>query len=190
MKSLDKIHHFRKYIALATSIVVLLIIVGFLVAKFIVADDWIDMSEPAPPIEELLTAVVKDGDIESYNKLSKYYPAAVLPYAFYMANEHNYPKAYHDVYLGLTSVYGSFEKVNEETCRIAMLYLEKGAEHGDFSSLLSLSTEYAVGRYVKQDSALSFHYAYLLFNDSVRAGMYVEGGLNLGRQYRSKGKKF
>lgn len=190
MKSSDKKHNIRKIMTLATAIVVLLIVVSILAAKYIASDDWMDMSDPKPPIEDLIPKIVHNGNIESYNKLVCHYSKQALPYAFYMANEHNYPKAYHDVYLGLTSVYGSFEKVNEETCRIAMLYLEKGVEHGDFSSLLSLSTEYAVGRYVKQDSALSFHYAYLLFNDSVRAGMYVEGGLNLGRQYRSIGKNF
>lgn len=179
MKSLDKIHHFRKHIALATSIVVLLIVVGFLVAKFIVADDWIDMSEPAPPIEELLTAVVNDGDIESYNKLSEYYPATVLPYAFYMADEYNYGKACFDVYWGILKIYTNQKKAKDESCRIAMSYLQKGADLGDISCIIGMYTELSYGKNIPQDSIMAFHYAYLFSNDSTRAANLVSSLMSL-----------
>ena len=173
MKSLDKIHHFRKHIALATSIVVLLIIVGFLVAEFIVADDWIDMSEPGPPIEELRTAILKHGDIYSYHQLSRYYPSEVLPFAFYMANEYNCGRACYDV--------------NNENCRIAMSYLQKGANLGDISSIIAMYTELSYENNIPQDSILAFHYAYLFSNDSTSAAHLVSSLMSL-RRLKQKGQ--
>ena len=187
MKSLDKIHHFRKHIALATSIVVLLIIVGFLVAEFIVADDWIDMSEPGPPIEELRTAILKHGDIYSYHQLSRYYPSEVLPFAFYMANEYNCGRACYDVYSCILSLYPHDKIVNNENCRIAMSYLQKGANLGDISSIIAMYTELSYENNIPQDSILAFHYAYLFSNDSTSAAHLVSSLMSL-RRLKQKGQ--
>ena len=169
------------------NIVIIAIIVSVLAAGIYVvyshiAPDWIDMSEPGPPIEELIDSIRNEGDIESYDKLAKYYPAEVLPYAFYMANEYNYGKACYDVFSSMSTIYPMEKKANDEMCKIAMLYLKKGAELGDISCINSMCTELTLGRYVPRDSALAFHYAYLFHRDSIVAEHVVSTGILLGRR--------
>ncbi len=110
-----------------------------------VADDWIDMSEPGPPIEELRTAILKHGDIYSYHQLSRYYPSEVLPFAFYMANEYNCGRACYDVYSCILSLYPHDKIVNNENCRIAMSYLQKGSDTGSVSAYCTNTGYYFIG---------------------------------------------
>ena len=112
-----------------------------------VADDWIDMSEPGPPIEELRTAILKHGDIYSYHQLSRYYPSEVLPFAFYMANEYNCGRACYDVYSCILSLYPHDKIVNNENCRIAMSYLQKGSDTGSVSAYCTNTGYYFIGLY-------------------------------------------
>ncbi|MBQ9427463.1 MAG: hypothetical protein IJU36_07550 [Paludibacteraceae bacterium] len=152
-----------------------------------VAEDWIDMSEPGPPIEELRTAILKHGDIYSYHQLSRYYPSEVLPFAFYMANEYNCGRACYDVYSCILSLYPHDKIVNNENCRIAMSYLQKGADLGDISSIIAMYTELSYGNNIPQDSILAFHYAYLFSNDSTSAAHLVSSLMYL-RRLKKKGQ--
>lgn len=152
---------------------------------------WTDMTPPEPTnaeIEQLISLVVQDGDTDSYDELSRVYCSKALPYSFYMANEHNYGKACHDVYKALMGPYSLRDKANNETAQLAISYLKKGAELGDFSCCSSLCTEYATGRYVPQDSVLVFHYAFLLKHDSVMALEYTQSALLVGKRVRKVGE--
>ena len=146
------------------------------------------MSEPAPPLEDLLTAIIDKGNTDNYDLLSKYYPDVVLPYAFYMANEYNYAKACHDIYGKIMTVYPLGKKVSEETCNIVMSYLKMGAELGDMSCINSMCTELATGRIVQQDSVLAFHYACILYRDSVIAERVVSAGIAAGKRLKQMRK--
>lgn len=180
---LSNMNFFRKKtVFIVVFIVVLLVTASVYVYRTYIED--IDMSEPAPPKNELILAIIHDGDIESYNMLSRYYHAEILPYAFFMANEHNYGRACFDVYGSIISIYTLEKNINEESCKIAMSYLKKGADIGDISCIMGMYYELASGRIIQQDSTLAFHYAYILYKDSTTAEQFVSSGMYVGKRIK------
>lgn len=162
-------------------------LIGILGYGLLHHEEWTDMTPSEPTnaeIEQLISLIVQDGDTDSYDKLSRIYCSKALTYSFYMANEYNYGKACHDVYKALMGLYSLRDQANKETTQLAISYLKKGAELGDFSCCSSLCTEYATGCYVPQDSALVFHYAFLLKHDSVMALEYTQSALLAGKRVR------
>lgn len=169
------------------AILCILSIIGIIFCRLHVHDRWIEMTPPKPSDEEiqrLIKCVVNDGDIDSYNELSRVYGSKALSYAIFMANEHHYGKACYDVYRDLISVYPLSVNANEETARLAIAYLKKGADMGDISCYSGLCTEYAVGRYLPLDSAQVYHYAYMLHKDSVEAMKHTQLALLSGLRVR------
>ncbi|WP_143065659.1 hypothetical protein [Flavobacterium urocaniciphilum] len=82
----------------------------------------------------LLLKAINQKDTLAYKKLSNFYLAndradEFYVYAFIMATEHNYPKAYYDLYESLmfASVYiNQFKRENSK--KVAIYYLLKSAE--------------------------------------------------------------
>ena len=77
--------------------------------------------------------------------------------------------------------------MNNENCRIAMSYLQKGANLGDISSIIAMYTELSYENNIPQDSILAFHYAYLFSNDSTSAAHLVSSLMSL-RRLKQKGQ--
>ena len=94
-----------------------------------------------------LAELVMRGDSVAFDKLvigtcNDLGGGAILPYAFLMADKYNYSSAYFYVYWKLVSVYsvGHFEidsinTIPEQTRNLALKYLKKGVDSGNFESL-------------------------------------------------------
>lgn len=94
-----------------------------------------------------LAELVTKGDSNAFDKFvigtsNDLGGAAVLPYAFMMADKYNYSRAYFFVYWELVSSYsvGCFEidsinVIPEQTRNIALKYLKKGVDCGNEESL-------------------------------------------------------
>lgn len=98
------------------------------------------MNEPNRPISILKELALKNGNIDAYEELE----TAYLDYAhgdFYeiakeMADKHNYPRAYYDVYIQiLKPTSNPHTTINLDSCSItqrneAIQYLQKSFEYG------------------------------------------------------------
>lgn len=84
----------------------------------------------------LKNEVLFSGDIEAYQLLKTEYLnyafyEEILLYAMIMANKHDYPQAYFDVFTCLTDIYLSdLNQIDEITASIAIEYLIKAADKG------------------------------------------------------------
>lgn len=113
------------------------------------------------PIEELKKLVISKGDTTAYYELSiaylnvDYYKQEYLLYSIVMADKYNYPRAYYDVYHGLTSIFERHHyagKIDEKTKNLAMKFLKGGVELNDKQSTHELSELYLQGKYVPKDT--------------------------------------
>lgn len=92
-----------------------------------------------------LAELVMQGDSDAFDKLeigtmNDLTGAAILRYAFTMANKYHYSKAYYYVYLHLCKSESclsrdSINKLTPETKRLALEYLKKGMEVGEYNSV-------------------------------------------------------
>ena len=116
------------------------------------------------PVKELIPLVL-NGDTDAYYELYiAYYelnPSDFLPYALLMANKYDYDKAYYDVFDRLTLLYWksynksiSLDSLDNQTRKMALDYLKKGAEKGEYNSLRDLGWLYLEGKHVKKDTIL------------------------------------
>jgi TPR repeat protein len=115
------------------------------------------------PISVLKPLVLK-GNIKAYNELFIAFldidDAAFLPYALLMANKYDYHRAYYDVFLCLILLYwdydysSSFSKLDNQTRKMAIDYLKKGAEKEERNSLRRLGEFYIEGKFVEKDTVL------------------------------------
>lgn len=113
------------------------------------------------PIDELKSLVWLKGDTTAYNELyiaylDEEYDEEYLVYSLYMANKYNYPPAYFFVYDCLTSIYENHPtgKIDEKTKKLALSYLKKGVELGDYNSKIAMGLLYMHGKYVPKDTVL------------------------------------
>lgn len=108
-------------------------------------NEWVCMNYMGD-VDSLAELVTK-GDSNAFDKFvigtsNDLGGAAVLPYAFMMADKYNYSRAYFFVYWELVSSYsvGCFEidsinVIPEQTRNIALKYLKKGVDCGNEESL-------------------------------------------------------
>jgi hypothetical protein len=97
------------------------------------------VKEDSPRI--LKSKIFNDGDIEAYKDLRiaylDYSPEEFLFWAMIMANKHDYPPAYFDVFLTLKNSYTpdasdyTLAAMDSATRQLAVSYLLKAAEKGD-----------------------------------------------------------
>jgi len=106
------------------------------------------LNDTGKSINALTVKAIHDGDTISYNYLKTEYmdfpPGDFLPIALEMANEHDYPRAYFDVYFTIlnmknldesTNSLDEWKKLNPKMTRIALDYLLNAAELGDKQSI-------------------------------------------------------
>jgi len=108
-------------------------------------DEWIPLNY-TNPIENVIPLVL-DGNINAYKELHIAYLDSIpclLPYARLMADKYDYDIAYYDVYMCLTFRKGTpdesarLDSLDEQTRKMALDYLKKGAEKGEHNSLSTL----------------------------------------------------
>lgn len=109
-------------------------------------DVWVSMNYMGDI--DSLAELVMQGDSNAFDKLDigtmaeELNGSAILPYAFMMADKYHYSRAYFLVYWKLVSVYsvGCFEvdsinTIPEQTRNLALEYLKKGMEAGEYNSV-------------------------------------------------------
>ena len=109
-------------------------------------NEWICMNYMGDV--DSLAELVMQGDSNAFDKLDigtmaeELNGSAILPYAFMMADKYHYSRAYFLVYWKLVSVYsvGCFEvdsinTIPEQTRNLALEYLKKGMEAGEYNSV-------------------------------------------------------
>lgn len=106
-------------------------------------DVWVSMNYMGDV--DSLAELVMQGDSDAFDKLeigtmNDLTGAAILRYAFTMANKYHYSKAYYYVYLHLCKSESclsrdSINKLTPETKRLALEYLKKGMEVGEYNSV-------------------------------------------------------
>jgi hypothetical protein len=120
------------------------------------------MNTPDKPISELKDLALNQGDIKSYEILETAYldyaSKNFIPIALEMAEKHNYPKAYQDVYWKMYSAQGLYEddellkwaKWNKKERSIALKYLILGALKGNKESIDAINDYYSIGKSLNQ----------------------------------------
>lgn len=107
-------------------------------------------------------ALIK-GDTNAYQNLNDYYMdypiEGILYTALIMANKYEYHLAYLNVYEALTSQdhkkgVSELENLDKETRKMALNYLEKGAQKGNKECKYILGKHYIEGKYLKKDIKL------------------------------------
>ena len=102
------------------------------------------------------------GDTSAYYNLNIYYMdypiEGILYPALIMANKYEYHLAYLNVYEALTSQdhkkgVSELENLDSATRKMALEYLNKGAEKGSKECKRILGNHYLEGKYVKKDTA-------------------------------------
>lgn len=109
-------------------------------------NEWVCMNDMGDV--DSLAALVVQGDSDAFDQLrigtmaDELNGSAILPYAFMMADKYHYSRAYYFVYWKLVSVYsvGYFEidsinTIPEQTRNLALEYLKKGMEAGEYNSV-------------------------------------------------------
>lgn len=93
--------------------------------------------------------IINKCDTVTYNKLFDKFvlddiDSEILFCSFIMANKHNYPDAYFNVYFSLThsSTKGALEKVDKQTQNIALYYLLKSYELGSRKGIYIIKNIY------------------------------------------------
>ena len=113
-------------------------------------DVWVSMNYMGDV--DSLAELVKNGDSVAFDKLEigtwDYLDgASILPYAFYMADKFHYSRAYYSVFFNLIAphfaggiIVDSINIVPIETKRLAIQYLKKGVDAGNYESISSWNT--------------------------------------------------
>ena len=126
--------------------------------------NWI-FGNTTRPIEKLVPLVLK-GDTNAYYELYIAYMdidrSSFLPYALLMANKYDYTIAYYDVYECLTLLFWGncdnhvcyLDSLDIKTRKMALEYLIKGAEKGEYNCLRDLGWLYFEGKHVEKDTLL------------------------------------
>ena len=108
-------------------------------------NEWVSMNYMGDV--DSLAELVMQGDSDAFDQLAigtmnDLNGSAILPYAFLMADKYHYSRAYFFVYWKLVSVYsvGCFEvdsinTIPEQTRNLALEYLKKGMEAGEYNSV-------------------------------------------------------
>ena len=112
--------------------------------------------------EIVLKSNDRDEVISYYNYLQgtealKYGNKAILAWSLLVAHKHNYANAYLWVYYGLTDFDAndrtrSLKYLDKETRDMALKYLKKSIELGDYGGAYDLAQYYFEGKYLPQDS--------------------------------------
>ena len=123
------------------------------------------LNQTSRPYNELKELALKNGDTIAYHELSIAYMDSpnddkFLFVALFMANKHNYPLAYEDVYYVLTDYYHKKEfteldDLDDKTRELALEYLKAGAEKGNKQCKWILSIIYEEGRFLEKNEELA-----------------------------------
>ncbi len=122
----------------------------------------LSLNEPSMPYQELKELAIIKGDTNAYHEMSIAYMDSpnddrFLNVSLIMANKHNFPGAYLDVYYFLTDYYHrkdfkDLDDLDETTRIMALDYLKKGAEKRDKECQKILGQYYLQGKYIEKDT--------------------------------------
>lgn len=115
---------------------------------------------------DLQRKVLANGDTVAYEKLhikhfGDKFSGNTLFYDIIMANKYGYKEAYFRVYHSLISNYKYKQlcgRIDDETLKLALQYVFKGAELDNLNSVQALSDLYREGVYIDRDTVKSNYY--------------------------------
>ena len=89
---------------------------------------------------KLKNDILKNGDIDAYEKLSNYYmdfqiPEELMFYSLVMANDFNYPQANYDVYVNICLHYKRTGRISLGMSELALMHLIKASKLGHHQAI-------------------------------------------------------
>lgn len=144
-------------INLFSIIFIVVLVFGCNNKKEITPINTVTLSDREHYIKEALTK----GDTSAYSNLNDFYMDypmdGILYPALIMANKYEYHLAYLNVYEALTSQdhkkgVSELENLDDQTRKMALDYLKKGAEKGNKECKKILGNHYLEGKYIEKDT--------------------------------------